>query len=230
MAFTNSLTLTLNQDIETGVVADATDYGVSGNPARSATGNYLLWSKTDKNNVRAFDNPAQGTILSTLSYTVNTPDDGWYEGVLMRFDLYDAGANYVEQVEVGGVVSVYASAFYYGTTGKVYKAIADSTGEDPEDVNFFEEVTLANLYTLIDNTNVDVYIEDFYTKERMSQCVNEKFENVDGCGCDGNDLSKYQTIILLKGKLIAADLAFANDDPEIMEKIIRDLEETCANC
>lgn len=229
MAFTNSLPFAQNQDIATGVVTDATDYGVSGNPLRSATANYLLWSKTDQDGVRTFDNPAQGTVTSNLSYTVNTPEDGYYEGILMRFTPYNAGANYVEQQESGGVVSVYASVFYYASTGKVYKAIADSTGQDPEDTDFFQEVPIAQMYTLIDNTNVDVYIQDYYINVRANQCLNEILTGGCACGCDG-DLSKIRSALIIKYKIMAADSAFDNDNPEQMEKIIRDVEETCSTC
>src|SRR5690606_26273353 len=111
--------------------------------------NFLLWSKTDKNSNRTFDNPDQGTVTATLSYQVNTPQDGYYEAILMRFPFYNGAANYLQQQESNGVVSVYASVFYHSGSGKVYKAIADSTGQDPTDTDYFQEIPIDQLYTLI---------------------------------------------------------------------------------
>lgn len=227
MPFTNSLPFAQNQDIESGVITDATDYGQSGNPLRSATANFLLWSKTDLDGNRSFTYPEQGSLTNNLSYTVTTTTDGYYEAVLMRITPYNAGANYVEQVESGGVVSLYASVFYYPTTGKVYRSIADSTGQDPEDTDFFEEVPLEQLFTLIDNDNVDVYIQDHYIKARASQCLNEMLTG--NCSCEG-DLNKIRNALIIKYKIMGADAAFDNDNPELMEKIIRDVDETCSNC
>lgn len=226
MAFTNSLSFTQNaNDNEIGVVADLTDYGISGNPLRSAKANYLLWSKTDKNGVRAFSNPDQGNVLSNLAYTVATLTDGHYEGILMRFELYDNVAAYVEEQSSGGIITQYASIVYYN--GFVYKCTVPSTGNLPTDTNFWIVVT--DLSTLIDNTTVDVFIEDFYVKVRANQCANAKFAADCGCGCDG-DLSKIRSALEVRYKIVAADAAFANGNPERMEKIIRDIALTCATC
>ncbi len=225
MALVDAASFTQNVDIATGVVTDDTDYSVGGNPPRSAKANYLLWSKTDKQGNRTFDNPDPGNVLSTLSYTVNTPVDGWYEGILMRFTPYDNGTAYVEQQSSGSVITQYASIVYY--SGAVYKAIAPGTGNLPTDTNFWEVVT--DLSTLIDNTNVDVFIEDFYIKVRSNECANAKFTGVCGCGCSG-DLEKLRPALTVRYNIVSADSAFANGNPEEMEKIIREVEETCANC
>lgn len=225
MALIDSLALVQNADIDTAVVTDTTDYSVGGNPARSATANYLLWSKTDFNGERTFDNPSPGNVLSTLTYTVNTLKDGWYEGILMRFSQYDNAQAYVEQQSSGSVVTQHASVVYYND--KVYKAIAPGTGNLPTNVSFWAEVT--DLSELIANTNVDVFIEDFYIKVRSNQCANDRLAENCGCGCNG-DLTKIQPALLVSAKIMSADSAFANDNPDQMEKIIRDIEETCANC
>lgn len=225
MALVDALSFAQNTDIATGVVTDETDYSVGGNPPRSAKANYLLWSKTDLQGNRTFDNPDQGNVLSTLTYTVNTPVDGWYEGILLRFDPYDNGDSYVEQQSSGSVVTQYASVVYYNS--KVYKCTAPSTGNLPTNTSFWQEVT--DLSTLIDNTNVDAFIEDFYIKVRSSQCANEKFKGLCGCGC-GGDLEKMRLALLMRYNIVSADTAFANDNPEQMEKIIREIEETCINC
>lgn len=227
---TDSLVFTQsNSDLDIGVVQDASNYSVGGNPPRSAKANYLLWSKTDQNSVRTFTNPNQGSVLATTSYNVQTLSDGWYEGILMRFGIYDVNAAYVEQQESGGVVTQYASVFYYGTTDKVYKSIAPSIGQNPTDTNFFVEVTVVEFEPLIVNTNVDVYIKDFYIKARVNQCASAKFNKSCGCGCDG-DLSEIRPALLIRTKIIAADNAFAGGSPEKMEEIIRDAVETCSNC
>lgn len=215
MAFTNSLTFIQNQDIESGVATDATDYGVSGNPLRSAKANYLLWSKTDKNGVRTFSNPDQGNVLSNLSYTVATTSDGHYEGILMRFQIYDNGTAYA----LNDVV--YHSGF-------VYKAKGATTGNLPTDTAFWDVVS--DLSTLIANSTVDVFIEDFYIKLRASQCVNSKFEDMENCGCDGGDLYNLRGALQLKAMLVSADLAFADDNPSLMEKIISEINATCSEC
>lgn len=226
MAFTNSLTFLQNQDIESGVVTDATDYGVSGNPLRSAKSNYLLWSKTDKNGVRTFSNPDQEDVASNLTYDVATATDGHYEGILMRFGNYDNGTAYVEQQMSGSTITQHASVVYYN--GVIYRAIAPGTGNLPTDTNFWE--VISDLSTLIANTNVDVYIEDFYIKVRASQCVNSKFEDMDNCGCSGGDLYNLKNALQLKAMLISADLAFADDNASLMEKIISEINATCSEC
>lgn len=227
MALVDGLSFTQNTDIETGVVTDTSDYGVGGNPARSATANYLLWSKTDQNSNRTFLYPSQGNVLSTLTYTVSTTLDGYFEGILMRITPYDNGENYVEQQQSGSVITQYASIVAYNSL--VYKCIAPSTGNLPTDTNFWEEVTLQELYTLLDNTNIHVFIEDFYIKVRSSACANEKFKANCGCGCN-DDLNKIRPALNIRYKIISADSAFANGNPEQMDKIIRDVEATCANC
>src|SRR5687767_14640731 len=129
MAFTNSLSFTQTaDDIESGVVTNLTDYGVSGNPLRSAKDEYLLWSKTDKNGVRTFTNPDQENVLSNLTYNVATLTDGHYEGIILRIDIYDNGTPYV----VDDVV-------YH--SGSVYIATASTTGNLPTDTNFWAVVT-----------------------------------------------------------------------------------------
>jgi hypothetical protein len=225
MALIDSLSFVQNADIDTGVVTDTSDYSVGGNPPRSATANYLLWSKTNMHGVRTFTNPDQGNVFSTLTYTVSTLIDGYYEGIRMRFDPYSGATNYVEQQSSGSVVTQYASVVYHD--GAIYKAIAPGTGNLPTDTNFWEVVL--DLSTLITNSNVDVFIEEFYIKVRASQCANDKLAENCGCGCNG-DLSKIQPALLVSAKIMSADAAFANDNPEQMEKIIRDIEETCANC
>lgn len=212
MPFTNSLSFTQTaNDNETGVVADLTDYAISGNPVRSAKANYLLWAKTDKNGVRTFDNPDPGNVLSNLSYTVNTPSDGHYEGILMRFDIYDGGTPYAED-----------EAVYHD--GAVYIANGATTGNLPTDTNFWTMVT--DLSTLIANASVEVYIEDFYNKARSLQCLNQILTNCNCC----TDIIKSRAALAVKFKILAADLAFADDNPARMEKIMRDVESTCSTC
>lgn len=225
MPLIDSLTFTQATDIDAGVVADASDYGVSGNPLRSDTANYLLWSKTDQDGNRTFTNPSSGDVLATLSYSVVTLIDGYYEAILLRINIYSGAVAYVPEQSSGGVITQYAAIVYYD--GVVYKCIANSTDNLPTDTAFFEPVT--DLSTILDNTNVDVYIEEVYIKVRSSRCANEKFDESCGCGCNG-DLEKMKPGLTIRYKLIAADSAFVNNNPEQMDKIIRDIEATCANC
>jgi hypothetical protein len=143
----------------------------------------------------------------------------------MRFGLYDGATAYIEEQSSGGVITQYASIVYY--SGAVYKCIAPSTGNLPTDTDYFEVVT--DLSTLINNTNVDVFIQDFYIKVRSNQCAAEKFVSNCGCGCN-DDLNKIKPGLTIRSNIVAADAAFANGNPEEMEKIIREVEETCANC
>lgn len=228
MALVDGLSFLQNADIATGVVTDTSDYGVGGNPARSDKANYLLWSKTNSSGTRSFDNPDQGNVLSTLTYTVNTPLDGYYEGILCRFSLYDPGENYVEQQQSGSVITQYASIVYYN--GSIYKCTNPVTGiapDAPTGPDYWEIVP--DLSTLIDNTNVDVFIEPFKINIRSSQCAAQQFKDKCGCGCDG-DLDKLRTPLLITSQLIAADAEFANGNYEEMERIIREIEQTCSTC
>lgn len=215
MPLIDALTFTQDADIATGVAADASDYGVGGNPLRSAKANYLLWSKTDKNGNFTLDNPDPGDVLSTLSYAVNTPIDGWYQGILLRFDIYDNGQAYVAN-----------DAVYYN--GSVYTATTSTTGNLPTDTNFWS-APISNLSTLILNPSVDAFSQSFYIKVRAIQCINDRLTNDCGCGCDG-DLYKMRSVLIVVYKLKAADAAFADDDAGEMEKIIRDIELTCETC
>jgi hypothetical protein len=225
MALVDGLSFAQNVDIATGVATDTSNYGVGGNPLRSDKANYLLWSKTNSSGVRSFDNPDQGNVLSTLVYTVNTPIDGYYEGILCRFGLYDNGANYVEQQQTGNVITQYASIVYSG--GSIYKCIAPVIGVTPPDSNYWEVVT--DLSTLLDNTNVDVSIEQFYISVRSRICAGQQFKSKCGCGCNG-DLDQIRIPLLITSKLIAADAEFANGNFTEMESIIREITLTCSNC
>lgn len=225
MALVDGLSFLQNVDIATGVASDISNYGVGGNPLRSDKANYLLWSKTNSSGVRSFDNPNQGNVLSTLTYTVNTSIDGYYEGILCRFSLYDAGANYVEQQQSGNVITQYASIIYDG--GFVYKCIAPVTGVQPPNGTYWEAVT--DLSTLLDNPNVDVFIQQFYIKVRSAACIGAQFQSKCGCGCAGN-LDEIKIPLLLTSKLIAADAEFANANYTEMEAIIRDITQTCSTC
>ena len=225
MALTNGLSFTQNADIDFGVAADTSDYAVGGNPARSATANYLLWSKTDEDGVRTYTNPSAGSVFANLSYTVSTLVDGWYEGIMMRFTEYSGATAYVEEQTSGTVITQYASVVYYN--GTIYKAIAPTTGNLPTDEAFWVAVT--ELHTLIDNTNVDVFVDDFYIKLRANQCANEKLASNCGCGCNG-DLSAIHGALLVSGKILSADSAVSNNAYDQMEKIIRDIEQTCSLC
>lgn len=222
MSLSRIFTITQQDGGATALAVNTTVYG-SPNQDRDDAAEYVLWSKTDMNGLRTFSNPDQGNVLTNLQYSVATLTDGWYELIVPRIQPYNAGSNYVEEQSSGGVVTQYASIFYYGTTGKVYQAIAPSTGQDPEDTNYFAEVT--DLSTILNNTNIDVYYKNFYGEYLTNVCIRDKDDS--NCSC-GNKDDEY--IDLLYSKKQSADTNFANGYPEIMEKIIRDLENTCSQC
>lgn len=214
----------------TAIAENTTVYG-SPNQDRDDAAEFVLWSKTDKDGNRNFNNPDQGNVLTNLLYTVSTTNggsetyDGWYELIRVRVQPYDAGVNYVEQQSSGGEITQYASMFYYDTTGKIYKAIAPSTGQDPEDTNYFVEVTLTDLPDNLDNTNIDVYYQNFYCEYATNICIRDKDDQNCACGCKDQDY--INGLYALKQ---SADTNFANDNPEVMEKIIRQLESECTQC
>ncbi len=185
----------------------------------------VLWSKTDKNGLRVFTNPDEGDVLTALEYEVATVTDGWYELILVRAQLYDAGTNYVEQQSSGGEITQYASLFYYGTTNKHYKAIVASTGQDPDDANYFEEVSLLALADNLNNSNIEVYYQNFYSDYRTNACIRDKDDA--NCQCGGKDRDYVDGLYSLKQ---SADTNYANGNPEVMEKIIRQLESSCTQC
>lgn len=232
MALVDALTFTQDSDIATGVESDESNYGVGGNPARSDTANYLLWSKTNSGGVRTFDNPSQGNVLANLNYAVNTPYDGYYEAILMRFNPYDNGEAYVEQQTSGSTITQYASLVYDPTAGAVYRCISPITGvapSDPSGATYWTVVPLGELYTLIDNPNVDVYIKAEYISIRSSRCAAEQFKNKCGCGCS-SDINEISLPLLITGKLMAADAEYAAGNYTEMQSIIEDITSTCSSC
>lgn len=217
-------------DITIGIVDNTTpDYGTGGNPARVDAAEYLLWSKTNLNAVRDFLPVDQGNVLTSLQYNVESPMDGWYEGVRLRIQPYSAGANYVEQQSVGPVITQYASIFYYGTTNKVYKAILPSTGQDPVNTLYFVEVLEEDFSDLIPNTNVEVFIKNFYVKTRVSRCLSGLFAKLDDCSCSNGNARQNNYAYYLRGLVISADSEFAQGSPNEMEKIIRQVNTKCSS-
>lgn len=219
MAITSpSFTITQQDGGQTAIAVNTTTYGGS-NEDRNEGAEVVLWSKTSQSGVRSFDNPDQGNVLTNLQYNVNTLIDGWYELIRVRAAFYDAGANYVEQQESGGVITQYASMFYYQTTGKFYKATAASTGQDPDDANYFIEVAVGDLKDNLANTNLDVYYQDWNGVYNVNAAIRDLFTIEVGC-CTKDQLQFRQ---LMLGLLQGANISFSNDNPEDFEKIIREL-------
>jgi len=233
MALTPALRFTQDADnIEIGIVEDITaDYGDGGNQERGDAANFLLWSKTDKDGNRTFDNPDFGNELSIMQWQVNTPVDGYYEAIWMRIQPYSAVANYVEQQQSGSTITQYASVFYYATTDKVYKAIAPSQGQNPTNTNFFQEVT--DLSTIIDNTNVETFFiqtgetntEGVYVKTRASRAASILMGRLDDEKCPSPSAKDREKAYLINGLIFSADAEFAQHNPREMEKIMRLIEK-----
>lgn len=219
MAITSpSFTITQQDGGETAVAVNTTTYGGS-NEDRNEGAEVVLWSKTSQSGTRSFDNPDQGNVLTNLQYNLNLTVDGWYELIRVRAAFYDAAANYVEEQESGGVITQYASMFYYQTTGKFYKAVAASTGQDPDDTDYFIEVLVADLKDNLANTNLDVYYQDWNGVYNVNAAIRDLF-SIEVCHCSPSQLQFRQ---LMLGLLQGANIQFANDNPEEFEKIIREL-------
>jgi|SRR6185369_907906 len=195
----------------TAIATNTTVYG-SPNQDRNQAAEYVLWSKTDVNAVRTFTNPEQGDVLTNLSYSVSTLVDGWFELIRLRIQFYSALTAYVA-----------GNVFYYTTNGKYYIAIGSSTGQLPTNPIYFTEVT--DLTTIIGNASIETYYQNFYSEYRTNVCIRDKDDA--NCGCANKD-DTY--IDMLYAKKQSADTNFANGNPEIMEKIIRELEDTCTQC
>jgi hypothetical protein len=231
MALHPDLTFTQDaENIDIGIVDNTTpDYGTGGNPARGDAAEYLLWSKTNQDAVRDLLPVDQGNVLTNLQYNVQSPLDGWYEGIRLRIQPYDAGANYVEQQPASGIITQYASIFYYGTTNKVYKAILPSTGQDPVNTTYFVEVLEEDMLDLLPNTNVEVFIKDFYVKTRASKCLSSLFAKLDDCSCSNGNARQNNYAYYLRGLVMSADSEFAQGSPNEMDKIIRQVNTKCSS-
>ena len=230
MPLTPSFSFTQNvNDFSLAVLNNTTpDYGVSGNPARNAAAEYILWSKTDKDGNRTFTNPDQGDVLNNLQYNVTTLVDGYYEAIRLRIDPYDNAEPYVEEQSSGGVVTQYASIVYYAATDKIYKATNPGSGNLPTDTSFWEEVLEEDWPDLIPNTNVSVYIEKIRTNPRSSQCISTKFDQLDDCTCTNNNDKKNKSAYYLDALMISAESNWTNQNYEEYEKIIRQIVTKCS--
>lgn len=220
MALVPSFTITQQDGGLTAIGLNTTTYG-SPNQNRNDAAEFILWSKTDKNGARTVLNTDQGNVLTTLQYTLTTTIDGWYELIRVRIQPYNVSANYVEEQQSGGEITQYASIFYYPVDGKIYKAIVPSTGQTPTNTNYFAEVTIIPLA----NTNIDVYYKNFYSEYRSNVCIRDKDDA--SCACGNKDKAYVDGLYSLKQ---SADTAFANGNPETMEKLIRELESDCTQC
>ena len=224
MALSPSFTITQQDGGLTALGVNTTVYG-SPNQDRDDAAEFVLWSKTDLAGARVFTNPDQGNVLTNLEYSLTTLVDGWYELIRSRIQPYNVGANYVEEQSSGGEITQYASMFYYPTDGKIYKAIAASTGQDPTNPAYFVEVPIEDLAANLANTNIEVYYQNFYSEYRTNVCIRDKDDN--SCACGNKDRDYVDGLYSLKQ---SADTNYANGNPEIMEKIIRQLEADCTQC
>jgi len=223
MALNPSFTITQQDGGLTALAVNTTVYGPP-NQNRNDAAEFILWSKTDKNGLRTFMNPDQGNVLTNLQYTLATSVDGWYELIRVRVQPYDPDANYVEQQSSGGHITQYASVVYY-TDGNIYKSVAASTGQSPLDPNYFALVPVDSLGDMLANTNIEVYYQNFYSEYRTNVCIRDKDDN--NCRCGNKNDGEIDGLYSLKQ---SADTNYANGYPEVMEKIIRELENSCTQC
>lgn len=225
MALSPSFTVVQDNGGETATATNTTTYGTP-EQDRDEAAEFVLWSKTDKDGNRTFHNPDQGDVLTKLVYSVLTAISGLYELIWLRIQFYDSGANYVEQQESGGVITQYPSVFYYGTTGKIYKAIVPSTGQDPEDTDFFEEVTIDDLHTLLGNTNIEEYIKNVNIVYHVNKCITKRLAEA-GCDCGIKDREYNQELFSL---YLSAQSNFNTGNIYEFEEIIAQLNTKCVQC
>lgn len=211
---------------ETGTVTDTTSAG--GYPApntnRGDAANYLLWAKTNSLGVRTFYNPDFGNVLSIISWAITTAVSGLYEAILLRITPYDNSDSYVAEIESGGIITQYPSVVYYPAQNKVYKCIADSTGNLPTDTDFWEEVS--DLSTIIDNTNIEQEILNVNSDKLIDKCIAKKLAN-GGCACSQDDTDLNNQLVAQKR---SAEMNFAAGNIYDYEAIIADLVTTCGTC
>jgi hypothetical protein len=218
------------ENIEIGTLIDITDdYGSGAVEARGDAANFPLWSKTDQNGNRTYEVVQPVNALSTMNWSVGTPEDGWYEGMIVRVQPYNNATNYVAQQQSGGTITVYPSIVYY--LGNAYKAIDDTVGNLPTDTDFWELIPLNQIYMLLGNTNIQQVITNFYVRTRSDNCVSSKFKKLYDLGgaCDARNERLRSVCYYLAGLIMSADAQFAQGNPEEMEKIIRQVRDTCGS-
>lgn len=223
MPLSPSFTVQTNDGGLTATATNTTTYG-SPNQDRNEAAEYVLWSKTDKDGNRTFDNPDQGDVLTKLIYSVALTVSGLYELIWLRIQPYDAGANYVEQQESGGVITQYPSIVYYNDV--VYKCIAPSSGNLPTDTNFFEPVPLNQLQTLLGNTNIEEYIKNVNINYHINKCITARLAG-QGCNCSSSD-AEYN--LDLYNKYLSAESNFNAGNIYAYEEIIEKLNTMCEQC
>lgn len=219
---------TIVQD-DGGATATATnttaDYGTGGNQNRNDAAEFVLWSKTDADGNRVFTNPDQGNVLTKLIYSVATAVSGLYELIWLRIQPYDPGTAYVPQVGTAPITQ-YPSIVYYPTTGLVYKCIAASTGNLPTDTDFWEEVPLASLYTLLGNDTLDEFIENFDSTYTINKCITKKLA-ANGCACSSEDRDYTSKLFSL---LVSANSNYNEGNIYKFQEIIAELNTLCVAC
>jgi hypothetical protein len=209
MALTFEREFTQNVSGLTGLITNTTTYG-GANQDRNEAAEFRLWASLTSAAVKTYDDPDQGDPMTETEYTVSTEQSGWHQDTQVRIQLFDAGDAYSARVTSGaGVVTTHEGLFYYESTEKIYRCIADAgAGEDPEDTAFFAEVPVSELYLYLSNTNIEVSVEDHYIDAQVNVLLNNVFAS-HKCDCTITDL---EYILGLRAKKISADSEFANEN------------------
>ena len=227
MALTPAFTIVQDSGGLTATATNTTaNYGTGGNQDRNEAAEVVLWSKTDKDGNRVFTNPDQGNVLTKLIYSVATAVSGLYELIWLRIQPYDNGASYVEQQESSGVITQYPSIVYYPSTGLYYKCTAPSTGNLPTDTNFWVDVPLAQLYTLLGNTTIEQFIKKFSSTYAINACITAKLAG-QGCECSSEDKDYNMDLF---ADLVSAESNYNAGNYYQFEAIIEDLNTRCVQC
>lgn len=237
MPITPAFTIVQDSGGTTATATNTTpDYGGS-NPERSDGAEFVLWSKTDKEGARSFNNPDQGNVLTKLVYTVETPVSGLYELIWLRIPVWDSSNNYLQQVNSGDEITQYPSIVYYPVDGKVYKCIQDAPAfslppPDPDlepyptNTLFWVEVPLDQLVDLLGNTEIQELIKNFNSIYAINKCITGRFAGA-GCSCSDED-KKYNADLF--SKYVSATSNYNAGNIYKFEEIIADLNVACPAC
>lgn len=211
--------LTFTEDLATGTVTDNTTYG-GGEVERADAGVYLIGFKIDKDAVETNLNITNSDPEAATTWTFAHAEDGWYAFVIFVIDDYSGATTY----SLGQVV-------FDPTGDKIYKSLqASNTGQSLSDGAWWEEITVAELYALIDTANEPDNIEyerwDTVTTEYTDKkFVDETLNNVPDIVNDYKLEKNVETYELLGVYLDAMSAACFRGEYSKGEEIARKAED-----
>lgn len=198
---------------------------------RNEGGHVLLAAHVNQDLSEDFITIDSTPYQTKIEYDVNNDVDGHYLFELLRFPIFDINTNYVKEVkDVNNIITTYANLVYYPNLTKFFKAIEDTMGHFPDDVDgatYWEEITSFNVESVRKNDKITVYRYDAIFTCRSRKCVKSFLLDL-GCGCD--DIKKQLAYYKRKSMLDGAG-SLANDERYAeAETNIRLLENMCPKC